>query len=54
MPQVQFIDKIVDVPEQKQRQVLMVQKTVEIPQILYIDKNPEGSEDRRGATDLIF
>merc|ERR1719498_1575908 len=41
VPQVQFIDKVVDIPVQKQRQVPMiqkVQKTVEVPQIQYIDK----------------
>merc|ERR1719480_232117 len=40
IPQVQYVDKVVDIPVQKQRQVPMVQtvqKTVEIPQIQYID-----------------
>lgn len=38
VPQVQYIDKIVDAPVQKQRQVPMVQKvqkTVEVPQVQF-------------------
>merc|ERR1711881_625512 len=41
VPQVQYVDKVVPVPVQKQRQVPMiqtVQKTVQVPQVQYIDK----------------
>merc|ERR1712064_178886 len=41
VPQLQFIDKVVDIPVVAQRQIPMVQtvqKTVEIPQLQYIDK----------------
>merc|ERR1711945_20320 len=41
VPQVQFIDKVVDIPVVAQRQIPMVQtvqKTIEIPQLQYVDK----------------
>jgi len=41
VPQVQYIDRVVDVPVVKQRQVpsvQKVQKTVEVPQVQYIVK----------------
>ena len=41
MPQVQYIDKVEDVPVVKQRKVPMIQevpKTVEVPQLQVIDK----------------
>merc|ERR1712050_552333 len=41
VPQVQFVDVVVDVPVTKQRQVPMlqtVQKTVEVPEVVYVDK----------------
>merc|ERR1711916_268845 len=41
IPQIQYIDKVVDVPVVMQRQlptIQKVQKTVEVPQIQYIDK----------------
>merc|ERR1711916_74501 len=41
VPQLQFIDKVVDIPVEAQRQIPMVQtvqKTIEIPQLQYIDK----------------
>ena len=44
--QIQYIDKIVDVPVQKQRQVPMVQKvqkSVEVPQIQQEDAEGSGS-----------
>jgi hypothetical protein len=44
VPQIQFIDEVVDVPVQKQRQVPMimkVQRTVVVPQVEYIDHHVE-------------
>merc|ERR1719284_1005822 len=41
VPQLQFIDKVVDIPVVAQRQIPMVQtvqKTIEIPQLQYVDK----------------
>merc|ERR1719446_645412 len=41
VPQVQYVDRYVDVPVVKQREVPMVQKvqrTVEVPQIQYVDR----------------
>merc|ERR1712084_55842 len=41
VPQVQYIDRVVDVPVVKQRHVpsvQKVQKTVEVPQVQYIDR----------------
>ena len=41
VPQVQFIDKVMDIPVISERQMSMmnqVQKTVEVPQIQYVDK----------------
>merc|ERR1712066_778885 len=41
VPQVQYVDRIVDVPVVKQRQVPAIQKlqkTVEVPQVQYIDR----------------
>ena len=40
-PQIQFIDRVVDVPAMAQRQVLLfqrVQQMVEVPQMQFIDK----------------
>ena len=41
IPQVQFLNKVVDIPVVVQRQVPMVQKvqkTLEVPQLQFIDK----------------
>ena len=54
--QVQYIDKIVDAPVQKQRQVPMVQKvqkTVEIPQVEYIDRVVDLSVQKQRQVPMI-
>ena len=56
MPQLQFIDRFVDEPVQKQRQASMtqnVQKTVEVPQIQGIEKVVEVPVQKQRQVPMI-
>ena len=57
MPEVQYIDNVVDVPVVKQRQVPLIKKvqnTVEAPQVQIAEAgsyDPQSSEDYRCSVD---
>ena len=55
VPQVQFVDKVMDIPVISERQMSMmnrVQKTVEVPRVQFIDRvvdDPDRTKKRRKA-----